>query len=147
MFNCRNYAVRSLGCCVPFHAALQEHGNHPWCDYRPKSTSGEPALSGTERALSSTSSLTGSDRAFFLGVMANRRNRVTESIRMLEPLVASLSSTHKERAIFALSTLATLESLRRLLRPEACQLLHGPSSRERNRQRCSLVVRQNRLRA
>ena len=59
-----------------------------------------------DRALSSKSNLTGLDRAFFEGVMANRRNRVAESIKMLEPLVSSLSSTNKDRAVIALSTLA-----------------------------------------
>ena len=59
-----------------------------------------------ERALSSKSNLTSSDLAFFKGVMANRRNRVAESIKMLEPLVSSLSATNKDRAVIALSTLA-----------------------------------------
>jgi len=59
-----------------------------------------------ERALSSESNLSSSDLAFFKGVMANRRNRVAESIKMLEPLVSSLSTTNKERAVIALSTLA-----------------------------------------
>jgi hypothetical protein len=59
-----------------------------------------------DKALSSKSNLTGSDRAFFEGVMANRRNRVAESIKMLEPLVSSLSATNKDRAVIALSTLA-----------------------------------------
>ncbi len=59
-----------------------------------------------ERALSSKSNLTLSDRAFFEGVMANRRNRVAESIKMLEPLMPSLSATNKDRAVIALSTLA-----------------------------------------
>ena len=38
--------------------------------------------------------------------MANRRNRVSESVRMLEPLVSSLATTNKERVVIALSTLA-----------------------------------------
>jgi len=59
-----------------------------------------------ESALMSKSNLNASDRSFFEGVMANRRNRVAESIRTLEPLLPSLSSTNKERAIIALSTLA-----------------------------------------
>jgi hypothetical protein len=58
-----------------------------------------------EKALSSPK-MTGSDRAFFEGVMANRRNRVSESVRMLEPLVSSLATTNKERVVIALSTLA-----------------------------------------
>jgi len=59
-----------------------------------------------EKILSSKSNLTGSDRAFLEGVMANRRNRVAESISVLEPLVPSLSATNRERAMIALSTLA-----------------------------------------
>ena len=38
--------------------------------------------------------------------MANRRNRVADSIKMLEPLVPSLSATDKDRAVITLSTLA-----------------------------------------
>ena len=59
-----------------------------------------------EKVLSSTPTLSSSDRAFFAGVMANRRNRVGESIRELEPLVPALSATNPERAVIALSTLA-----------------------------------------
>ena len=59
-----------------------------------------------EKVLSSTSKLSDSDRAFFEGVMANRRNRVADSIRTLEPLVPALSATNKGRAVIALSTLA-----------------------------------------
>lgn len=59
-----------------------------------------------ERALISKSDLNPLDRSFFEGVMANRRNRVAESVRTLEPLLPSLSITSKERAIIALSTLA-----------------------------------------
>jgi hypothetical protein len=59
-----------------------------------------------ESALTSKSTLSPTDRNFFEGVIANRRNRVAESIRKLEPLLASLSVTNKERAIIALSTLA-----------------------------------------
>lgn len=50
-----------------------------------------------DKALSSTTKLSSSDRAFFAGVMANRRNRVRESIRTLEPLVPALSAGNKER--------------------------------------------------
>ncbi|MGA8491887.1 MAG: retropepsin-like aspartic protease [Terriglobales bacterium] len=59
-----------------------------------------------DTALASKSNLSVSDRTFFDGVMANRRNRVADSIRMLEPLVPSLSSGDKERAVMTLSTLA-----------------------------------------
>jgi len=59
-----------------------------------------------ESALTSKSNLSAPDRSFFEGVMANRRNRVADSIRMLEPLLPSLSATNRERAIVALSTLA-----------------------------------------
>ena len=59
-----------------------------------------------ESALMSKSNLSAADRSFFQGVMANRRNRVAESIGTLEPLLPSLSVSNKERAIIALSTLA-----------------------------------------
>jgi hypothetical protein len=57
-------------------------------------------------ALSSKSNLPVSDRTFFEGVMANRRNRVADSIKMLEPLVPTLSTTDKDRAVITLTTLA-----------------------------------------
>jgi hypothetical protein len=57
-------------------------------------------------ALSSKSNLSVSDRTFFEGVMANRCNRVAGSIKMLEPLVPTLSTTDKERGVITLSTLA-----------------------------------------
>jgi hypothetical protein len=57
-------------------------------------------------ALSSKSNLSVSDRTFFEGVMANRCNRVADSIKMLEPLVPTLSTTDKERGVITLSTLA-----------------------------------------
>ena len=57
-------------------------------------------------ALSSKSNLSVSDRTFFEGVMANRCNRVADSIKMLEPLVPTLPTTDKERAVITLSTLA-----------------------------------------
>jgi hypothetical protein len=59
-----------------------------------------------DRALLSNSNLSVSDRTFFEGVMANRRNRVADSIKMLEPLVPSLSTADKDRAVLTLSTLA-----------------------------------------
>ena len=51
-------------------------------------------------ALSSKSNLSLSDRTFFEGVMANRRNRVADSIKMLEPLAQSLSTVDKDRASY-----------------------------------------------
>lgn len=57
-------------------------------------------------ALSSKSNLSASDRTFFEGVMANRCNRVADSIRMLEPLVPTLSTADKDRAVTTLTTLA-----------------------------------------
>ena len=57
-------------------------------------------------ALSSKSNLSVPDRTFFEGVMANRRNRVADSIKMLEPLVPTLSTTDKDRAVITLTTLA-----------------------------------------
>ena len=57
-------------------------------------------------ALSSKSNLSVSDRTFFEGVMANRLNRVADSIKMLEPLAQSLSTADKDRAVTTLTTLA-----------------------------------------
>ena len=59
-----------------------------------------------DRTLASKPNLTVSDRTFFEGVMANRRNRVADSIKMLEPLVPTLSTADKDRAVMTLSTLA-----------------------------------------
>jgi predicted aspartyl protease len=59
-----------------------------------------------EKALKSDATLSPEDRAFFTGVMANRRNRAADSIRLLQPLVPGLSRSNQRRAVFALSTLA-----------------------------------------
>jgi hypothetical protein len=59
-----------------------------------------------ERALTSNPDLSPADRAFFEGVMANRRNRAAESITLLRPLIPVLSTSNKQRAVVALSTLA-----------------------------------------
>jgi Aspartyl protease len=45
-------------------------------------------------------------RAFFKGVMANRRNRASDSIQLLRPLIIDLSKTNRKHAVVALSTLA-----------------------------------------
>jgi len=52
------------------------------------------------------SNLTDSDRTFVEGIMANRRNQVADSSRMLEPLLPSLSVANRPWAILALSALA-----------------------------------------
>lgn len=59
-----------------------------------------------EAALKSGRAISSADHAFFAGVMANRRNRAAESIRLLQPLIAQLSATNQKRAVVALSTLA-----------------------------------------
>ena len=59
-----------------------------------------------ERVLSSASELSPRDRSFFEGVMANRRNRTDQSIRLLKPLIPALTLQDKERAVVALRTLA-----------------------------------------
>jgi predicted aspartyl protease len=59
-----------------------------------------------ERALASDIELAPETRAFFQGVMANRRNRASESIRLLQPLVTGLSKADRKHAVVALSTLA-----------------------------------------
>jgi predicted aspartyl protease len=82
-------------------------------------SSGDPASTGSldlllkqrsylmlEKALTSGANLSPSDRAFFEGIMDNRRNRATESITLLEPLIPALSATNQARALIALSTLA-----------------------------------------
>jgi predicted aspartyl protease len=45
-------------------------------------------------------------RGYFQGVMANRINRVQQSVRLLEPLIPTLVATNPLRAEFALCTLA-----------------------------------------
>lgn len=59
-----------------------------------------------ERVLALDQSLSAEDRAFFSGVMANRRNRAAESIKLLQPLIPRLSQLDRTRAVLALSTLA-----------------------------------------
>jgi len=59
-----------------------------------------------EAALSPNTGLSPLDSAFLQGVMANRRNRVPDSIRLLTPLLPVLAATSSEKAIIALSTLA-----------------------------------------
>ena len=59
-----------------------------------------------EALLSSGAGLDPLESAFVQGVMANRTNRVADSIRLLEPLVSVLSVAHKRWAVIALSTLA-----------------------------------------
>jgi predicted aspartyl protease len=60
-----------------------------------------------ERALvASASELPPLSRAYFRGVMANRINRVQESVRLLEPLIPTLLVNSPVRAELALCTLA-----------------------------------------
>jgi predicted aspartyl protease len=59
-----------------------------------------------EKALASDTNLSPEDRAYFTGVMANRRNRAAESIKVLQPLIPELSRSNQRRSVFALSTLA-----------------------------------------
>lgn len=59
-----------------------------------------------EKALASDVKLSPEERSLFKGVMANRRNRAADSIKLLQPLVATLSASDKEDAVIALSTLA-----------------------------------------
>jgi hypothetical protein len=59
-----------------------------------------------ENALESGVQLAPSDRAFFAGIMANRRNRAAESIKLLQPLIPGLAASNPARAVVALSTLA-----------------------------------------
>jgi clan AA aspartic protease (TIGR02281 family) len=59
-----------------------------------------------ENTLASNLSLSAEDRAFFAGVMANRRNRAAESIRLLQPLIPDLLRANRTRAVVALGVLA-----------------------------------------
>jgi predicted aspartyl protease len=59
-----------------------------------------------ESALAADANLSPADRAYFAGVMANRRNRASESIRLLQPLIPELSRSNQRSAVVALSTLA-----------------------------------------
>jgi Aspartyl protease len=59
-----------------------------------------------ERELAVVQELSQSDRAFFAGVLANRNNRVAESIRLLEPETRTLLHGSSGRAEIALCTLA-----------------------------------------
>jgi len=59
-----------------------------------------------ESALAADRGLSQTDRAFLEGVMANRRNQVQKSIRLLTRLLPSLARGSRGRAIIALSTLA-----------------------------------------
>lgn len=59
-----------------------------------------------ESALQGPLELSGLDRAFFEGILANRRNRIALSIERLQPLVSALAARNKDFAVLALSTLA-----------------------------------------
>lgn len=59
-----------------------------------------------ESALQGPLGLSGLDRAFFEGVLANRRNRIALSIERLRPLISALAVRNKKFAVTALSTLA-----------------------------------------
>lgn len=59
-----------------------------------------------EQALQGPLELSGLERAFYDGVLANRRNRVALSIERLQPLVAALAARNKNDEVVALSTLA-----------------------------------------
>jgi len=59
-----------------------------------------------EHALEGPLELSGLYRAFYEGVLANRRNRIALSIERLQPLGAALAARNKNYAVVALSTLA-----------------------------------------
>jgi Aspartyl protease len=58
------------------------------------------------RQLEGAQGLSFSDRALFEGILANRRNQVSESIRLLEPLAHTLIEGPADRAELALCSLA-----------------------------------------
>jgi hypothetical protein len=59
-----------------------------------------------DRVLTVMQGLSPFDRAFFTGVMANRKNQVAGSVRLLEPLVPRLVQSYSSRTAIALCTLA-----------------------------------------
>jgi hypothetical protein len=59
-----------------------------------------------ERDLSATHGLSISQRAFFAGILANRRNHVSDSIRLLEPLARTLLQGPMNHAELAFCSLA-----------------------------------------
>jgi len=59
-----------------------------------------------ERRLKTTQNLSPSDRAFFRGILLNRKNQVARSIRALEPLTQSLLQGPTDRAQAGLCSLA-----------------------------------------
>jgi predicted aspartyl protease len=59
-----------------------------------------------ERELSVAQGLSTFDRAFLAGILENRQNRVSDSIRLLEPLAGMLIQGRVDRAEVALCTLA-----------------------------------------
>ncbi len=59
-----------------------------------------------ERALQSYTQLPRTERKFAEGILANRRNRIDKSIRLLRQVIPAVSPVNKEQAIIALSTLA-----------------------------------------
>jgi hypothetical protein len=59
-----------------------------------------------ERDLKATQELSASDRAFYSGILANRKNEVSESIRLLEPLARTKGQASVYRAEVVLCTLA-----------------------------------------
>jgi hypothetical protein len=59
-----------------------------------------------ERDLKSTQELSTSDRAFYSGILANRKNEVSDSIRLLEPLARTIARVSVYRAEVVLCTLA-----------------------------------------
>jgi hypothetical protein len=58
------------------------------------------------RQLEGAQGLSPSDRTLFEGILANRRNQVSESIRLLEPLAHTLTDGPVDRAELALCSLA-----------------------------------------
>jgi hypothetical protein len=56
--------------------------------------------------LKATQDLSASDRAFYSGMLANRKNEVSDSIRLLEPLARTIAQGSVDRAKVVLCTLA-----------------------------------------
>src|SRR3984893_5089388 len=59
-----------------------------------------------ERNLKATQELSASDRALYSGILANRKNEISDSVRLLEPLARTIAQGSVDRAEVALCTLA-----------------------------------------
>ncbi len=59
-----------------------------------------------QRALAGNPTLTSVDSAVLKAVLANRRNRIADSVQLIEPLVTTVAGEYNQRSAIALCTLA-----------------------------------------